>query len=172
MAEPWRDDRRQATVRTLIARTALTIALVAWLLAACGGSTASTSPVAVTPPCCPATLAGTNWGVVSVAGRPSVPANTPFIGFTADRVKGTGGCNSFGGGYTYDPTTGSLTFGELMMTLMGCIGPGGDFEAVFFTALQGPLQVTQASDGSGGLAIDGPKGRIVLAPAARDLPGG
>ena len=123
----------------------------------------------MTPPCCPATLAGTNWGVVSVAGRPSVPASTPFIGFTADRVKGTGGCNSFSGGYTYDPTTGSLTFGELMMTLMGCIGPRGDFETVFFTALQGPLQVTQASDGSGGLAIDGPKGRIVLAPAARDL---
>ena len=37
-----------------------------------------------------------------------------------------------------------------MTTLMGCIGPGGDFETVFFAALQGPLQVTQASDGSGG----------------------
>ena len=32
MAEPWRDDRRQATVRTPIARTALAIALVAWLV--------------------------------------------------------------------------------------------------------------------------------------------
>ena len=38
MAEPWRDDRRQATVRTPIARTALAIALVAWLVGACGGS--------------------------------------------------------------------------------------------------------------------------------------
>ena len=71
MAEPWRDDRRQATVRTPIARTALVIALVAWLVGACGGSSTSASPVAVTPPCCPATLAGTNWGVVSVA-RPAI----------------------------------------------------------------------------------------------------
>ena len=37
-----------------IARTALAIALVAWLVAACGGSSTSASPVAVTPPCCPA----------------------------------------------------------------------------------------------------------------------
>ncbi len=120
----------------------------------------------------PATLAGTNWGVVSVAGQPSVPASTPFIGFTADRAQGTGGCNQFGGAYTYDPTTGTLTFGELMMTLMGCIGPQGDFETVFFAALQGPQQVTQTADGSGNLFFDGPKGRIVLAPAARDLAAG
>ena len=117
----------------------------------------------------PATLAGTNWGVVSVAGRPSVPASTPFIGFTADRAQGTGGCNQFGGSYTYDPTTGTLAFGDLMMTLMGCLGPQGDFETVLFAALQGPLQVTQTPDD---LFFDGPKGRIVLAPAARDLSGG
>ncbi len=87
-------------------------------------------------------------------------------------MKGTGGCNSFNGGYTYDPTTGTLTFGELMSTLMGCIGPQGDFETVLFAALQGPLGVTQTLDGSGGLTIEGPKGRIVLAPAARDVTGG
>ena len=72
-------------------------------------------------------------------------------------------------GYTYDPTTGTLTFGELMMTLMGCLGPQGDFETVLFDALQGPQQVSQAD---GNLVFDGPKGRIVLAPAARDLGGG
>lgn len=172
MAEPWRQDRRQATVRAHIARTTLAIAIVALLVAACGGSSSSASPLSVTPPCCPATLAGTNWGVVSVAGQPSIPASIPFIGFTADRVQGTGGCNQFGGGYIYDPTTGTLTLGELMMTLIGCIGPQGDFETIFFAALQGPLQVDQRADGSGGLVIDGPKGVIVLAPAARDLTGG
>jgi heat shock protein HslJ len=172
MAEPWRDDRRQATVSTPFARTALATALIALLVAACGGSGGSASPLHEDPPCCPATLAGTNWGVVSVAGRPSVPASTPFIGFTADRVQGTGGCNSFGGAYTYDPTTGALTLGELMMTLMGCIGPQGDFETVFVNALQGPQQVMQTADGSGDLVFEGPKGRIVLAPAARDLSGG
>ena len=172
MAEPWRDDRRQAAVGSLFARTALGVALVALLVAACGGSSSSTNPVTVTPPCCPATLVGTNWGVVSVADRPSVPPSIPFIGFTADRVQGTGGCNSFGGGYTYDRNTGSLTLGELMTTLMGCIGPQGDFETILFEALQGPLSVTQLADGGGGLVIDGSKGRIVLAPAARDLTGG
>ena len=147
-------------------RPTVTLALVALLVAACGGSSGSASPSDVTPP---ATLAGTHWGVVSLAGRPSVPASTPFIGFTADRAQGTGGCNQFGGSYTYDPTTGTLAFGDLMMTLMGCLGPQGDFETVLFAALQGPLQVTQTPDN---LFLDGPKGRIVLAPAARDLSGG
>jgi heat shock protein HslJ len=155
-------------VRTHLARTTVAVGLVALLVAACDGSSGPPS-AEVVPPAGPATLAGTNWGVVSVAGRPSVPASTPFIGFTADRAQGTGGCNQFGGSYTYDPTTGTLTFGELMMTLMGCLGPQGDFETVLFAALQGPQQVTQAD---GNLFFDGPKGRIVLAPAARDLGGG
>jgi heat shock protein HslJ len=163
--------RRQAAVRTTVARTAVAVALIALVVAACGGSSASSRPPDAVAGW-PATLAGTNWGVVSVAGQPSVPASTPFIGFTADRAQGTGGCNQFGGSYTYDPTTGTLKFGELMMTLMGCIGPQGDFETVFFAALQGSQQVTQTADGSGNLIFEGPKGRIVLAPAARDLVGG
>jgi heat shock protein HslJ len=142
------------------------VALVAMLVAACGGSGDPPSPSVAG---WPATLAGTNWGVVSVAGQPSVPASTPFIGFTADRTQGTGGCNQFGGGYTYDPATGKLVLGQLMSTLMGCIGPQGDFETVFFNALQGPQQVTQTTDD---LFFDGPAGRIVLAPAARDTTGG
>ena len=154
---------------TPIAPTAIAVALIALLVAACGGPGGSPSVEGV-PPVAPATLAGTNWGVVSVGGKPSVPASTPFIGFTADRAQGTGGCNSFGGPYTYDPTTGTLTFGDLMMTLMACIGPQGDFESVLFAALQGPLQVSQAGDGN--LVIDGPTGKILLAPAARDLSGG
>lgn len=154
-----------------IARTAVAVALLALFVAACGGSSASSRPPDAVAGW-PATLAGTNWGVVSVAGQPSVPASTPFIGFTADRAQGTGGCNQFGGGYTYDPTTGTLKLGELMMTLMGCIGPQGDFESVFVGALQGPLQVSQTADGSGNLVFEGPKGRIILAPAARDVVGG
>jgi heat shock protein HslJ len=152
-------------VRTLVAPVVL-VALVAALVAACGGSGASSSPSVAG---WPATLVGTNWGVVSVAGQASVPAHTPFIGFTADRAQGTGGCNSFGGPYTYDPASGKLTFGQLMMTLMACQGPQGDFETVFFAALQGPQQVTQTADN---LFFDGPKGRIVLASAARDTSGG
>ncbi len=152
-------------MRTPIGQVAL-IVLAALLAAACGGSAASASPSgAAHPP----TLAGTNWGVVSVAGRASVPASTPFINFTADRAQGTGGCNSFGGDFTYDPATGTLRFGELGMTLMLCMGPQGDFETVFFAALQGPQQVTRTTDN---LFFDGPKGRIVLAPAARDTGAG
>jgi heat shock protein HslJ len=154
-------------VSTPIARTALAVALIALLVAACGGSSETSRPPDAVAGW-PATLAGTNWGVVSVAGQPSVPASTPFIGFTPDRAQGTGGCNQFGGGYTYDPATGMLTVGELMMTLMGCVGPQGDFETVFLGALQGPQHVTQTTDN---LFFDGPKGRIVLAPAARDLVG-
>jgi heat shock protein HslJ len=158
-------------VRTPIARTAVAVALIAMLVAACGGSSDSARPPDVVAGW-PATLAGTNRGVVSVVGQPSVPASTPFIGFTADRTQGTGGCNQFGGSYRYDPATGTLTFGEKVMTAMGCVGPQGDFERVFFAALQGPQHVIQTADGSGDILFEGPKGRIVLAPAARDLVGG
>ena len=70
-------------------------------------------------------------------------------------------------------TTGSLTFGELMTTLMGCIGPQGDFETVLFAALQGPLHVSAGGRMAAVASSSrGRRARIVLAPAARDLTGG
>ena len=106
--------------RTPIGQVAL-IVLAALLAAACGGSAASASPSgAAHPP----TLAGTNWGVVSVAGRASVAGQHPVHQLHGgSRRRAPAGCNSFGGDFTYDPATGTLRFGELGMTLMLCMGP-------------------------------------------------
>ena len=48
------------------------------------------------------------------------------------------------------------------MTLMGCLGPQGDSRALFFDALQGPLQVTQ-TDGRATSSSTVRRGTIVLA---------
>ena len=94
------------------------------LIAACGGSSESSRPPDAVAGW-PATLAGTNWGWSrSQASRRSRRARRSSAS-RADRAQGTGGCNMFGGAYTYDPTTGTLTIGELMSTLMACIAAAG-----------------------------------------------
>jgi heat shock protein HslJ len=49
-----------------------------------------------------------------------------------------------------------------MSTLMGCVGPWGDFEGVFMAAFVGPLRTSMAADQ---LVLTGPKGVIVLVAA-------
>ena len=66
----------------------------------------------------PASLAGTNWGVVSVNGRP-IPANGEYyMRFEPARVGAKFGCNSMGGAYTQ--TGGTLSVGPVMATRMAC----------------------------------------------------
>jgi heat shock protein HslJ len=127
------------------------------MVAACGGSSPSTS--ASHDASVPATLAGTHWSVLSVGGRTSVAGHAPTMAFDGTRVQGSGGCNTYGGSYAYVAETGTLTFGELQSTLMGCLGPQGDFEGVFLSGLGGPMRVTAAGDQ---LTLTGAKGAIVL----------
>lgn len=44
----------------------------------------------------------------------------PYLRFDADEVTGYDGCNSFDGPYTVEGDT--LTFGDLMSTLVACLG--------------------------------------------------
>ena len=119
------------------------------VLVGCGEPGGSTLPLA---------LAGTPWRAVSVAGRSPVADREPTISFDADRVRGSGGCNQFGGSYSY--VDGVLVFGELTMTLMGCPEPIGSIEAAFvatLTALKGAT-----IDDSGRLVLNGPGGQVLL----------
>jgi heat shock protein HslJ len=109
----------------------------------------------------PLTLAGTTWRAVSVAGRSPVADREPTISFDADRVRGSGGCNQFGG--SYSDVDGVLAFGDLSMTLMGCSEPIGSIETAFMgtlTALKGA-----SIDDSGRLVLDGPGGQVLLVRA-------
>jgi heat shock protein HslJ len=110
----------------------------------------------------PATLVGTAWRVLSVNGRAPVVRSEPTAIFAAGQVKGSAGCNSYGGSYQYEPSTGAIAFHELSMTAMGCLEPGrNEFEGLFSTAIS---QATSASiDPHGRLVLTGPGGQILLA---------
>jgi heat shock protein HslJ len=110
----------------------------------------------------PNTLAGSAWRVVSINGRPPVAGSEPTAIFAATDVKGSAGCNSYGGQYAYNPSTGDIAFRDLAMTAMACAEPArNDVEGAFTLAIN---QAASASiDPEGRLVLAGPGGEIVLA---------
>jgi heat shock protein HslJ len=96
------------------------------LLAACTGS-ASTSVVG-------------DWRLVSYGSpgspMPSAPDVDTSIAFGADgKVNGNVGCNGFGGDYIVEGNT--ITFGQMVSTLMFCEGPVGDQETTTLNVFAG-----------------------------------
>ena len=137
------------------ARFLLLVLLGSLSLAACSESNLSREAH-------PSTLNGTAWRVVSINGRAPVAGSEPTAAFAAAEVRGSAGCNSYGGSYQYDQSTGAITFGEMAMTAAACLEQARmDVEAMFAKAL---AQVTSASmDPQGRLVLAGPGGEIVLA---------
>jgi heat shock protein HslJ len=112
----------------------------------------------------PATLFGTTWRVQSVARRtPSLGAE-PTIAFQGGNIKGSGGCNSFGGKYDYDAATGAFALHEFGATAMACADKARtDYESLFF-ATMGQVSSVSTDPTSGALLLNGPAGQIVLMP--------
>jgi heat shock protein HslJ len=141
------------------ARSLLVVVVLA--VAACGGSAGAS-----TDPSHPE-LAGTSWRATSVAGRPAPAANGPTIVFGKDQATGSGGCNHFGGGYTYERATGRIGFQMLGMTAMACAEAARmEVETTFIQILG--AATSAAVDERGRLGISGPTGLIVFVrdPAA------
>jgi putative lipoprotein len=67
-------------------------------------------------------LAQTRWVLTGIetggALQPPVAGSQVTLEFTADGVGGSGGCNSYGGGYTVRGN--AISFGELAQTMMAC----------------------------------------------------
>jgi len=83
----------------------------------------------------PASLAGTNWRVAAVNGRPTPPGDQYFMNFEADRFGSKFGCNRMGGGYRQD---GNLLIPRpIMGTKMAC--PDMSFEDAAGVVLSQPL---------------------------------
>ena len=96
------------------------------LMAACTGS-ASASVVG-------------DWRLVSYGSpadlKPAAPDVDTSIVFGGDgKVNGNVGCNGFGGDYTVEGNT--ITFGQIVSTLMFCEGPVGDQETTTLNVLVG-----------------------------------
>ena len=138
------------------------IAVAGLALAACDGSDVIREGH-------PSTLNGTVWRAVTISGRQPVAGSEPTVVFGPTNANGSSGCNSYGGVYTYDPSTGAIAFKDVAMTLMLCAEPARNVvESLFTQALNA---ATSASiDPQGRLVLSGPGGEIVLAVAGAPSP--
>jgi heat shock protein HslJ len=132
----------------------LFVVVLTLLLSACGEAD-------LTRDAHPNALGGSAWRVVSVNGRPPIAGSEPTAIFAATDVKGSAGCNSYGGKYAYDPSTGSIAFRDIAQNLALCVEPArNDIEAMFMRAI---YQASSASiDPEGRLVLSGPGGEVVL----------
>lgn len=94
-------------------------------------------------------LAGSAWQLQRIDGT-AIPAEVNItIAFADGQVSGNGGCNSYGGNYQVQSS--AITFDQVMMTAMACIGPGGDTEGAYMQAF-GQIKNFTLSTGSDGRA--------------------
>jgi putative lipoprotein len=84
------------------------LAVFGLLLGACGSSP-------------DATLAGTSWSLTSMNGAPLAEGSAAItIEFSSEtEVGGSGGCNGYGGSYRAG-ADGSITFSQIVSTMMAC----------------------------------------------------
>jgi uncharacterized membrane protein len=106
----------------------------------------------------PAALAGTNWRVAAVNGRPTPPQGQYFLNFEGDRLGAKFGFNSMGGPYRQDGVT--LLAGPIAATRMGCPEPAMSFENQGAAVLGQPMTMSWA--GGDRLTLSNSAGRIEL----------
>ncbi len=63
-----------------------------------------------------------DWAIESVKGKKAVGETAPFLKFVPDekRVYGNNGCNVINAEYTYNPADSTLSFSNLISTMMAC----------------------------------------------------
>ncbi|MGH2582289.1 MAG: META domain-containing protein [Anaerolineales bacterium] len=107
-------------------------------------------------------LAGTSWELVSLDGNTQVGAaiggQAVTLMFSSDtEAGGSGGCNGFGGNYQANATTGSISFSELVSTLIACEEPIMSVEIAYFEALNAAqsysISGTQLTISGGGTSV-------------------
>lgn len=63
-----------------------------------------------------------DWAIEKVNGQPAVGETAPFLKFdpAGKRVYGNNGCNIINASYTYNPADSTLSFSDLISTMMAC----------------------------------------------------
>lgn len=142
-------------MRSQLALATISIAVLAF------GCSSSPEPPATIVAVHPATLAGTSWSVVSVAGQVPLSGWEPSVRFSATSVSGSDGCNQFGGTYRYDGTTGRLELDRaVFITEMACAQRDLASQGAFLQAL---IAATDASlVGPDRLILSGARGQLRL----------
>lgn len=107
-----------------------------------------------------------NWRIETVEGRELRGGRPATVRFALNRISGNGGCNAFGGSYSY--VRGTLTAGPLISTKMACPGPGMDEEQAIMELLGRPLTARAMPGGKLVLSAGGMH-TLLLVPAGPDL---
>lgn len=105
----------------------------------------------------PAALAGTNWRVAAINGRPTPSGSQFFLNFEAARIGAKFGCNGLGADYTQAGDT--ITAGPVMATRMAC--PDMSFETQGSAILERPMRMNWS--GGDRLSLSNERGAIELA---------
>jgi heat shock protein HslJ len=92
------------------------VGLMALLLAACDGAGDTASDA----------LDGTSWSLTAYRKTRPIPGTTLTAAFEDGEVRGSAGCNTYGGPYQVSGDT--ITVGVLAITEMGCMEPEGVLE--------------------------------------------
>jgi putative lipoprotein len=100
-------------------RNIATVALAAVLLLSVAGCALPGSPTGDP-------LKGTSWRLVTLGGAGLIPGTQITATFEDGQVRGSGGCNSYGG--SYQVSGDKLIFSDLYMTEMACLDPEGIME--------------------------------------------
>jgi len=119
-----------------------------WLWLSLLGLLAACTPLSGGDP-----LNGSAWQLQQIDGV-AVPAEaTVTIAFADGQVSGNGGCNSYGGNYQVQSS--AITFDQVMMTAMACLGVGGDIEGTYMQAFSQikHYQLRTGSDGNAQLEL-------------------
>jgi len=141
---------RSGWIVTLLMIVSLPLAACASSDSAVGGSSAPT-------------LSGTTWELAQFApvGQSALVAVPDQVqataAFTADRISGSGGCNSFTGSYTTDGAT--IEIGPLATTLKACLPLISDVEAAYLARLD---EATSYAITDEALTMSNDAGEVVL----------
>jgi heat shock protein HslJ len=109
----------------------------------------------------PTTLAGTTWRLLSIQGRPVPAIPEVAIAFDGGHISGNGGCNSFGGQFTYEPANGALAVSGLLSTMRACAEAArNDVESAYLKALPG--MALASMDSAGHLVLTGSGAELVF----------
>jgi heat shock protein HslJ len=143
------------SVPSVRAATVAVWLIVAFVAASCGPA----AEPSLTRSAWPVTLVGSTWTAIRVGDQPTVAGSQPTAAFTADKVQGTSGCNSYFG--TYEYARGAIKFSTMGSTAMACLDPvTGAMEGQFMGAMQGASSVS--IDPAGRMIFDGSGGSITF----------
>jgi heat shock protein HslJ len=139
-----------------------TALLAAIVLSACSPAPSSTPESSASVPAdLSSLLRGTGWTAISIAGVAVVPAHEPTIEFDDVGVRGSTGCNEWGGLPTFG-ANGALSINEISMTKRACAeNDAAGQEAAFMGALRGAAFIRFADRR---LTIGGAGGDVVFVP--------